>query len=612
VSRANGFDLDQDGIVAEAGVDDLICDSVGGSISAGNFYEEDLYGDASLEEQIFVDCNTPGNDDSVCGPPGDPCSSLNYALNTRLDGNGDGQVSVICFKGTCTPDDVSVSGGIAGSYTRTKSGNEVYDTTLPAEPLIISGWDNDGDNSYPPHDTDDTSIMDGTGIGNAGPLQPNNDYIEFAHFSVDDYDPNASSDSFVETINLSYYYFHDLYMTDMANTAAAGTPRWISGGGDAQHEVFENIYLNGGGSFVFRSFYGEGTDYGPFLVKNFTFLGDDADHNGLNFYDITGWITKVTVIDSYFDTQAVAWETPPYDPRITFQVSECNDEVSIINSYMAGYSTAISVGGGQTGFCNTTPRVTCGTFCTFDRNELVFDVPYPTFSDTGIFLAGAKNYPNRPDGDITATNNIIYNVGSAQLDAALLDRRKNDTGVYTGTVTFVGNTIYRSAGTSRGAIWLDDQTATYQPQNYVIKNNIINFGGDTPVTNIHTEWAPSNWDSDYNIFDADAGYNWAGSTSSTLAGWQTDSSGDANSDECDPTFVGSVETAAGLHLDDADTCAQENGVALVTITTIDYDGEDRSEPWDIGADENSDAGGDPSPPASPDQGVNFTGVSKSK
>jgi hypothetical protein len=609
--RANGMDLDQDGVVGEAGVDDIACDSTGGSTSGENKYEEDLVGDASLEEQIFIDLDG-GTDSATCGTPGSPCLTLSHVATTRGDGPGDGQADWWCIKGTGAPDDVSITSGVTGTYTRTKSGNEVADATLPSEPAVVMGWDNDGDNSYPPFDTDDTAVLDGTTISNLGPLDTQVvHYWELAHFTVDDYDAPSNQWTFVSIKDTDYTYVHDIVLTDMDNTVSGATSRMITVGGSATHNYFENIQVESGGAFVFRGNYDAGTQ-GPLWLKNWSYTGDTQPDQQMDFWDMWGNLVGGHILDSVIDANVAAWDSTPTQRLIGFQFDNCVQDIYMVNSKIIGYSEMVQVRGGSTSFCSNPGQITCDP-CVFDKNEFVFNTDWPSSHNQGISFGSAGGDENkRIDGDLKVTNNVFYNVLPAELEFSIRDFRSKDGSGYTGTLYIVNNTIVStdSDNITRAQIWLDD-VGTFIPQNYVIKNNVINFGSDTGRDNIRTDWAPTGWDADFNIYDANAEYEWAGGgTVSTLTAWQSASSDDASSDECVPTWEDGANH--DFHLAVGDTCAKENATALPAILTQDYDGQDRSSPWDAGADENSDAGGDPSPPASPDQGVNFTGVSKTK
>ena len=607
VARANGFDLDQNGTVGEVGVDDLICDEVGGS-DVSNRYSEDLFFDGTAEEQIFVDCSG-GTDNATCGLPGTPCLTLNYALNTRAT-TDDGQADVICFKNTCTPENLVLGGGgIAGSYVRVKSGNEVRDTRLPTEPLVLAGWDADGDNSYPPFDTDDTSVLEGTGLTRVLDVG-NTDYFEIAHFDVQNYsDSSFNSDTFGNFQASQYQNLHDMEWVNIADRA--GDVRWIYIGDTHEHMVLENNYVEHGGVFIIRGFYDATGVYGPVLVKNLTAVGDDVSGDSWAFWDVSGYLTGADFVDSVIDVDAKTWD-PALTQHIGFQFNNCTQDLNVVNSYIAGFSTHFQIKGGSTSFCNGggPGRLTCDD-CLIDRNEIVFDTNYGSLKGKAFGLDDAGFDESKMVVDVIITNNIIYNVLPAKMMMFINDERRDDDTAFPGTLTAVNNTVISTDSlnpTTRSFIWLEADGAGIRPQNYVLKNNIFNFGSDSGRRQINTEWAPSGWDSDNNVWDATASYIWnGGSVRTTLADWQSDTGGDDNSAECDPTFVGGLESAADLHLAANDLCALDNGATLLTVTDSDYDGPDNRpvNNWDIGADE-VEEGEDP-PAPDPGDGIVLSG-----
>ena len=84
---------------------------------------------------------------------------------------------------------------------------------------------------------------------------------------------------------------------------------------------------------------------------------------------------------------------------------------------------------------------------------------------------------------------------------------------------------------------------------------------------------------------ADLNYVFAGSTYTTLGEWQAATGVDANSAECNPSFINLG--AGNLHLQPTDNCAIDKGGDISLITNRDIDGDIRPQGlgFDIGADE---------------------------
>ena len=166
VEQACGLDMDRDGTFGEV-ADCTVCD---GNVSTGDF-TVDPDGDTTEEDINFIDSSV-GVDDVNCGAPDDSCATIAYVLagsNSSYakyaNGPGDGAEDILCIAGTFN-EAVDIGGldgvgGDTGYYTYTAEENHSWDFRLPDNPLMIVGWDQDGDGSYPPFDTDDTAIIEG-------------------------------------------------------------------------------------------------------------------------------------------------------------------------------------------------------------------------------------------------------------------------------------------------------------------------------------------------------------------------------------------------------------------------------------------------------------------
>jgi hypothetical protein len=113
----------------------------------------------------LVDCDGGSNTASCGTSTTSECKSVDYVITGR--GNfSDDTPDVICWTGICAGSDLPVGGitipsGVAGTYTVPKIGHETHDPVLPMKPTLILAQDKDGDGDYPPHDRDDTAVMDG-------------------------------------------------------------------------------------------------------------------------------------------------------------------------------------------------------------------------------------------------------------------------------------------------------------------------------------------------------------------------------------------------------------------------------------------------------------------
>ena len=174
--RDNGWDMDDDGVWGEAGVDDKHCDETGGT-SAGTrgAYVEDVdtggldESGSPLERQWFIAGSTglptawaggSGTDDANCGEPDDPCATIGQAItNYNNDDSTETGEPIFCLVGDISgnlPDDIP--SGNAGTWTMavdTVSLSERNAFEYATNPTIVSGVDADDDGIYPPNDPDD-------------------------------------------------------------------------------------------------------------------------------------------------------------------------------------------------------------------------------------------------------------------------------------------------------------------------------------------------------------------------------------------------------------------------------------------------------------------------
>ena len=139
-SRPCGFDLNHNGVIGEP-ADCNLCDAsqVSGKIVANTV---DPDGDGIEEDLIYVDCDG-GSNFSYCGRPGfRPCGSIEYAWDEIADGPSDGAEDIVCFTGTCKPDEFrfpEAFNGVPGHWTKSKSGSETRDWQYSTESCHV-GW----------------------------------------------------------------------------------------------------------------------------------------------------------------------------------------------------------------------------------------------------------------------------------------------------------------------------------------------------------------------------------------------------------------------------------------------------------------------------------------
>lgn len=604
-ARANGFDLDQDGTPGESSVDDLICDHTTGT----GPQTEDLWGDATNEQQYYVDCDNGDNGDT--GGPSDPWATIDYAM-TNVDGPGTGGADIVCFKGTCREQAIymDLTGGAQTGYTISASGNLEYDIKLPDNPAMLVGWDADNDNSYPPFDTDDTSefaggrdLYDDTCLRDVFTMAGGSQAItglEMAHFKVRDYGTcvaPVSGDEFNSrfimfnpdtSISGNYLYFHDIEFENFNRGNQGGTVALFyafTTGSDFDYVTIDNIRARYSGNYLWR---GECTSTANectgWTLKNITFISQNTPYNVLNFKP-WGEYDDVQLIDSYF--QADQWElvwdydytNPNEDRKPGWSSSACIQGLAVRGNEMRDTAGLAGLSADETG-CNT--RATNDTI--YDKNIWHNDWPY--HKNTACFSFSDGDATVSPEGVLVTNNACIFNATAQLVESGLVEFDLDADPTASGFELY-NNTVISSAVLSGGGV---NFYSSNVEDDITIKNNIF---GNAGTLGVDADMEPAGLVSDYNIWPSGATFNWGTDTGQNLNWWQESGDGpqeDSNSLTCSPTFA-----ADGFHLSESDTCAKGAATSLSGTFTLDFDGGTRVD-WDIGADEEG-VGADPEEPA---------------
>ncbi len=617
VGRVSGFDLDFDGVIGEtSGADVAVCD---GQNDASSTTGEDIDGNTVNDRQVYVNLAS-GTNNTTCGLPGTPCLTAQYALNgtnTAVTGGpiaapSATQIQAVCVRGQNTaslgsPAISLTQNGAAGSSTRTATGNQVRAFEYPRYPFLVSGWDVDNDNSYPPFDADDTAVFDGNATANNMKFMTNDtpeSRFEIAHLTVRDFGLacTAGDEGFFEAWSGgAHIYLHDLALDNNFATCGngLGIPTYVNPGGIV-YAAFENSQVTNEGGFIFHR--GSAADQsGPLRIQNVSYSGStNTDLSAI--FKTWGLWTGIEVLDSVMDLSN--GNTPPAgSPQHAVAIAQCSQDWDIVNNTMLNFrSTTIHLQPAAVGGC--TSRVT--TDIRIDRNSIRSTVSNTETAASAIQINGQDDdpgaFPNLHIGDVQITNNFISNsVANSWQSIMLSDAGHNDScaSPITGSIAVVNNTFdvnVNGAGNFVGGITLENfNSSTCRQQDYLVHNNIfLGWGSGEQVMSF--DFAPSGFIANFNIYPTDALAEWLWNNvgQSTLAGWRTATGDDANSTQCAPSLV---DPATGdYHLLTGDTCAQNLGSDQSAILNPDwdYDGTTRpqSSAWDIGGDEFA-AGGSP-------------------
>lgn len=610
-SRPCGFDWDMDGTVGEANGDcDVICRDTAGT----GPQTSDLDSDGDSEEEYYVDCD--GGSDSDTGGPDDPFLTITFALS-QADGVLDSAEDIICFTGTCPNTDVNLvppNGDEAQSYwTKTAEGNQVRDFRYPQDPGGIFGWDTDADGEYPPYDTDDTSIIDGTGlIDTFHNFDFSNDYFQVGHFSVDNFAYHAGRGTDTKIFSGSspeYFRVHDIEIDSWNEGGCAdGDTRMINNGMSAVYGAYENVDFNDvQGKFMrgaAASWGGEpsikygGPARGPIRLQNLSvtikgmwnkaqddYCQTDSD-NAVNLGRSWGKGTGYEIIDNRFDANMDNWFSEEIVSHTGHTMSQCMQDWDVINNYYKDFSRILTIDAGTDGSCVIAQGGRVTKDANVERNEWVNTYPRIVSSLVSPVYVGNPDCSdgNVFDGSLRVVNNMIttHSGGYIKYGMFLTYGSTTDSSTTTGETLIANNTFnIDNKASPKSPIIVVTQTDCATPFDHPIRmyNNIINGlePGERAVS-------ISGWDgllsADYNVYENVDAWYWYGAKKTTLADWRTATGDEANSDTCAPTFVASTD----FHLDSSDTCAQNNAISLAGDFTNDIDDETRSG-WDIGADE---------------------------
>lgn len=595
-SRAAGWDLDFDGTLGKAqGADVAICDGTGGT-------NEDIDRNGVNDRQVYVDL-TGGFNTTTCGDPASPCRTLQYALDGSNTGFADriqapvtNQIQAVCFKGTANVTVSWTQNGATGTYTRAATGNQVRSFQYPRYPLILSGWDADGDNLYPPHDPDDLSVVDGNLDFDAAHfiLDVPHSRVEAAHFTVRDYGracPAAGS-GVTHFAAGSHVYYHDLDLIDnnrgCTGTGMSGTIQFDNfvKVGNITYTAVENVRAQNFGAFFWRGTPPNGTN-GPYRFQNITATTLAAPSSQLAHVKPWGEIDGIEVLDSIWDMNPAAWEATDISGVTGVVFAQCVRDVDFINNEVTDFKVGLTIQPSAAGSCSTR---------NMDAITIHRNIIRNTSSTWGLLghvainidLPETSGLPTVEDVDIV--NNFISST-NAGFRSGILSGASHDA-TQPGTIRIAHNTIQgNSASFDLGAIGVCTAGCQAVKQNnYTIYNNVVG-GGAPGGSNIRVVgYAPTNWHANGNIYQPGMNYEW-NSTSDTLSGYQSACQGGTttcdpiSTESCTPSFVGSL--AGDFHLLLGDVCAIDRGIDLSAITSIDIDGDARPQGigWDVGADE---------------------------
>ncbi len=300
------------------------------------------------------------------------------------------------------------------------------------------------------------------------------------------------------------------------------------------------------------------------------------------------------------------------------------NNLTISGNNIAGMAqSGADAAGINVGFGAATPfstSLTGSTECanvTITKNIIGSIVNTGTFSAVGIALGGSS--ATLPTGTNLIANNMVSGVNgngtSGDLSTGLLIGHTFGalTRVYNNSVTMQGTIGGASAATQVASSFSIIAAFVPDANTYDIRNNIFsntqlgNAGATLRLTAISSNLTAAQFagtvSNNNDLYATGAGPGTyavgqlgsmtAGTLSTTLANWQTNSAKDANSRSALPVFISSTD----LHLSAAvgnNLCLESKGANLASVTD-DIDCQSRNNPPDIGADEFTAVGGTATP-----------------
>lgn len=525
--RPCGFDLDDDGVIGEAEDDCRVCDGV----------TSDPDGDGVDEDLIYVDCDA-GTDSGSCGTPDAPCGSVTYAMETRMDGPDDGAEDIVCFSGTCSPNAVRPQyGGLANTRIVPASGSQARDFELATDPAMLVGWDRDGDGEYPPYDTDDEAVLDGTGLARAITVRNSTaSHLELAHFEAREYGRVGNGGGFFAQ-GPSHNYLHDIELENINREMPTPSGRIVFDFFTSQDNHYfwaKNIDCRDCGGYFVRGAGGNGpTEAGPFRFEGISLtmhpcsFGSSAACDAQPYANVAklwGYMRGVEFLDSVFDgdpTNRTLGNHPSHWPTGVGVVNCAEDFVVRNNTFID--TQGLYVQGYAAGFCDG-PEVRPTSDVLFENNYVVFEELDRAIAATALQPVGKVAGANV--GDVAIIDNIFRSTPAGGMRACMTYSAGNEIDQPDHLITFEDN---RCEGSQGEAIRLIQPVNANAHQSYSIVGNV--FTGNAGKF-ISAGYGPSAYAADSNIYGGMADFRWAASDNIDFAAFQAAAGTDANSQHC--------------------------------------------------------------------------------
>jgi len=514
-SRACGLDMDRNGLVGEPA-----------DRRVGDGKTADPDGDGIKEDMLYVG-GKGGSDEAGDGSPASPFRTIQKALDTA-DGPGDGAEDIICISGTFHETLTLKRGGVPGHYLR--DGFQ-----FPRNPAMIMGWDRDGDGDYPPHDRDDTAVLDGKGTLPWAIRSPEkHSYIEIAHLTIRNYGYRKDDGGAIQLFrwgdgSQSHVYIHDVEMYAINRGEKDASAKIVINfwGGPMTDIAVINNLVSEYSSYFCRGAPPEGA--GRFRFQNNTLRMFGT--SGVSF--VTGWKlwghhTTVEILDNVIDCNARAWK--PVGHVSGIGVCQGTRDWTIRGNLLLDVPVTLQPHAKGYPFQRTLNNIR------IEGNEFRSTYGGWSWPPLGINIQGSREAPaHQSVENVFIRNNLFSTVHG--WGAAILCGVSNGGGPQPGTVTITGNTIRGPFHETRAGISIETkQGGQYRQNNFVIRNNVIANAG--VGQNIALDYAPTNFVAGGNVYDPRAGFRWNNRKhweSISFPEWQAATGQDADSRLAEPS-----------------------------------------------------------------------------
>lgn len=525
VARPCGLDMNRDGVTG---------DPADAKVANGQTTDPD--GDNVNEDLIYVDARR-GSDERGDGSPIQPYMTIQKALDA-CDGSGDGAEDIICICGVFHEAITIKQGGIPGHYQR--SGFQ-----YPKNPLMIIGWDRDGDGQYPPYDEDDVAVLDGSRPGRLNrPLaisnRPgNHSHIEIAHLTIRNYGHDAprQGDDVIRGAFapagggiVNHIYLHDVAMQSInegTHTDGHGHVVYFWVGGQTRFTwfAFEDNLVDRFSGYGFRGIACNGS--GHFRLRRNTFRMSPGvyKYTGTPDLGITWKVwnnyTHLEFLDNLVEGCPV--EAARTIGGVGFGVRPAVQDVVIRGNRFVNLKTAVSVDGNAPGYAQDR----CVDRVTVEDNTIVnkwSKYPPEAFAGPiGIYLPDGGDLKNTVRSVTLRGNTLIFSQPNAR---GILCIAGNDEGPQQGTIRIEGNQFF-GPGHGRDYFALRMQSRnTYPQQDFVVTGNrFLKTGPDGH--NVIADYAPRGWKANHNVYH-DGLWKWRKQHIADLPAWQKATGQDAD------------------------------------------------------------------------------------